>query len=151
MDWAHLSAALAEELADLPAGALVVVYEAGKETGRFRFAQFAQDEDRLSAEIVTNGFLVPEVRATPDGEELIRRAGWRAPEVREGHDIWWYSLPWPSPPDRYRELAEMVVTALRDGYGASGQSPWAYDAWNERQGNSPLELPRLRLPRGNRP
>lgn len=147
MDWAAFAAGLAEELADLSAGTLVVVREAGREIGQARFAQFVQEDDELAAEVVTNEFLEPQFRASSAGEDVIRRAGWRVPAPHEGHDVWWFTLPWPATSTQYKQLSLMVVKALRDGYEIDDTTLWCYRAWNERKGNESVELPRLGLPR----
>jgi hypothetical protein len=146
VDWTAFAAGLAEELADLPVGTLVVIREADREIGRARFAQFVQEDDGLAAEVVTNDALESEFRASSAGEEVIRQAGWHDPAPLEGYDVWWYTLPWPASGTQYRELSLMVVTAVRYGYGIDDTTPWCYRAWNERKGNEPVELPGLGLP-----
>lgn len=106
-----------------------------------------QEDDGLAGEVVTNDALEPEFRPSSVGKEVIRKAGWRVPAVREGHDVWWFTLPWPASGTQYGELSLMVVRAFRDGYGIDESSQWCYPAWNERKGNEPVELPRLGLPR----
>jgi hypothetical protein len=40
----------------------------------------------------------------------------------------------------------MAVLGLRDGYRISSETPFYYNAWNDRKGNAPVELPLLGLP-----
>ncbi|GLW64797.1 hypothetical protein Arub01_30410 [Actinomadura rubrobrunea] len=141
MDWEHFITALAEELAKLPAGALVVISEPG-EGKQSRYVQFAQSSGELVGYVVYNGFLDERVRATPRGEEAIMDAGWNPP--RGPHDNWWQSLGWPATSKQYRDLARAIVIALRDGYGIDDISHWRYQAWNERSGE-PIELRGLGL------
>ncbi|WP_411157370.1 hypothetical protein [Nocardia terpenica] len=48
----------------------------------------------------------------------------------------------------YRQLAAMVITGLRDGLGVRSPADLVYEAWNDRAGNAPMDLPLLGLPRG---
>ncbi len=57
-----------------------------------------------------------------------------------GHN-WWAKLPWPSPSAAYRGLAGMSVIGLR----IAGPQALVYEAWDGRQGNRTLTLPRLGL------
>ncbi|MQY08464.1 TY-Chap domain-containing protein [Actinomadura macrotermitis] len=138
LHWEAFAQALAEEFADLPHGALVVISE---RVGN-RFAQFAQEDDRLYAEVTAACFMPEEQRTSPEGERAIEEAGWRS---REG-DNWWVELPWPGSSQTYRELAGMVTGVLGGVFGIAGPDALHYRAWNERDGNDEFELPRLRLP-----
>ncbi|GAA4059366.1 TY-Chap domain-containing protein [Actinomadura miaoliensis] len=144
MDWEAFTVGLAEELANLPAGALVVILEP-VETDRQRYVQFAQSSTELFAYVVVNSFLErDEVRATPRGEEVIMDAGWRCPEGM--HENWWQELRWPASSRQYRDLARAIAIALRDGYRIGDISHWRYRAWNEETGDL-IELPKLGLAR----
>ncbi|GLZ03003.1 hypothetical protein Acsp03_04700 [Actinomadura sp. NBRC 104412] len=140
MTWEEFASGLAEELAGLPAGALLVVSEPDE---RGRYAQFSQGDAELVAYVVVNSWLPEPARATREGERAIARAGWNEP-LPPGHENWWRTLSWPASSRQYRDLADSVVTALRDGYGIAGPDGWTYQAWNERTGDD-LELPRLGL------
>ncbi|MEV4257570.1 hypothetical protein AB0J52_30805 [Spirillospora sp. NPDC049652] len=142
MEWETFAAELADDLADLPAGALLVISE--REEGG-RFTQFAQEDDVLLAYLCDNAFLQPEDQASPEARRVIEAAGWHAPDPGRGQDDWWYRLPWPSSSADYRRLTGMLVTAFRDGYGIPSPEGWTYRAWNEREGNAPLTLPSLDL------
>jgi hypothetical protein len=96
--------------------------------------------------VVAGSFLEDPVRASEDGERIIAAAGWRPPEPSAGHENRWTALPWPASTQRYLDLARMVVTALRDGYGISDPGVLHYQAWNDTTGQD-LDLPRLGLPR----
>jgi hypothetical protein len=145
MEWDDVARGLADELPNLPAGALLVLAEAG-ETARSRYAQFAQGTTELVGYVVVNSFIEAPARASEEGERVIAETGWRRPEPNLGHDNWWMSLPWPATSARYAELGRMVVTALRDGYRIADPGAFRYQAWNE-QTSEDLDLPQLGLPR----
>lgn len=146
MEWESFAEALAEELAVLPAGALIVISEPGDGlTGRY--AQFVQETDRLVAEVVADSVLEPKQRVSAEGERAITSAGWRPPDRPAGRENWWAELAWPASARQYQALAGMVVTAMRDGYGIPDPGGLRYRAWNEKKGNDPFDLPRLGLPR----
>jgi hypothetical protein len=144
VEWNTLVQGLAGELANLPAGGLLVISEFG-EPKLSRYAQFAQGTDELLAYVVHNSFLDEQARASEDGERVITEAGWRRPDPDQGHDNWWRDLPWPATAQEYRDVAQMVATALRDGYGIADPGVFHYQAWNEQTGQD-LVLPELRLP-----
>ncbi|NEW39046.1 hypothetical protein GV794_17255 [Nocardia cyriacigeorgica] len=141
--WTEFAEGLAEELADLPAGAVVKIVEPGPAP---RYAQFRQLDDELWAELVGDHWLAPAARAGSTGGRLIVEAGWHAPDADHGHN-WWVEWPWPQSSARYRQLTSMVVTGLRDGFGIAAVSDLSYVAWNENVGNCALDLPGLGLPR----
>lgn len=144
--WDGLSDGLAEQLASLAAGSVLIISESAQ-TGRY--AQFLQSEDTLAAELVGDHHLDPALRAGEAGGRLIVEAGWRPPEdTVYGHN-WQAELPWPSPSDAYRTLAGMTVTGLRDGLRITGPQALVYEAWDGRRGNRALTLPLLGLaPKG---
>jgi hypothetical protein len=146
VEWELFEQGLADELAGLPAGALVVLFESGEGDGG-RYAQFVQRPDRLITEVVANSFLEPGERASAEGELAIVAAGWRPPAPSEGRENWWTDLAWPASSEQYLALAGMVATALRDGYGIADPGGFRYRAWNEKKGNDPIDLPRLGLAR----
>ncbi|MBO2465247.1 TY-Chap domain-containing protein [Actinomadura violacea] len=146
IDWHGFAGHLAEELARLSAGTLVVIHEAEREIEASRAIQFVQEDARLIAELSHNDYLDPDVWATPAGEEAIRELGWRPPARELGRDNWWDTLDWPATAAQYRELATKAVLGLRDGYRISSEAPFYYHAWNERRGNEPVDLPLLGLP-----
>ncbi|KAF0848244.1 TY-Chap domain-containing protein [Nocardia caishijiensis] len=143
MTWDDVATALAGELAALPAGAIVKLVEARAERPS-RFAQFLQTDAELTAELIDDDHLAAELRAGRAGNAVIRELGWQ-PRDRH-HENWWTHLPWPAPAADYRRLADMVVAGLRDGFGVATPDSFTYDAWNERRGNSLIELPQLGLP-----
>jgi hypothetical protein len=145
MEWEAFTQGLAHELANLPAGGLLVISEFG-EPDRSRYTQFVQGTDELLAYIVVNSFLHEQARASDDGERIIAEAGWYPPEPAQGHDNWWVTLSWPATAQEYLNLAQMVVTGLRDGYGIADPAIFRYQAWNEQTGQD-LDLPNLGLSR----
>lgn len=141
-DWDGFREGLAEQLASLTDGSVLIIREGGQ-TGRY--AQFLQSDKGLEAELVGDHHLAPTLRAGDEGRRLIAEAGWRPPEdTVYGHN-WWSELPWPSPSAGYRDLAEMTVTGLRDGLRITGPQALVYEAWDGRRGNRPLTLPLLGL------
>ncbi|CAM4518005.1 hypothetical protein NONI108955_40885 [Nocardia ninae] len=144
--WEELADGLAEELAGLPAGAVVIIAEAAPTSEVARYAQFRQFDDILAAELGGDRWLEPAVQAGEKGNELIANAGWQPPDFDHVGN-WWIESPWPLASADYRRLASMVVTGLRDAYRISEPSALAYRAWNENAGNSPMELPSLGLSR----
>ncbi|MER5894481.1 hypothetical protein [Streptomyces sp. NPDC001876] len=140
--WDGFSEGLAEQLASLAAGSVLIIRESGQ-TGRY--AQFLQTDERVEAELVGDHHLDPALRAGEAGCRLIAEAGWRPPEdTVYGHN-WWSELPWPSSSVAYRALAGMTVTGLRDGLRITGPQVLVYEAWDGRRGNRPLTLPLLGL------
>lgn len=145
VEWETFAQGLAEELTVLPAGALVVISEPGEGSRPHdRYAQFAQETDRLTAELVGNSYVLEDKRASEEGERAIAAAGWRPGPA--DHPNWQAELAWPASSRQYQALAEMVVTGLRDGYGIADLGEFRYQAWNEKSGED-IELPRLGLPR----
>ncbi|ONI76969.1 hypothetical protein ALI144C_33145 [Actinosynnema sp. ALI-1.44] len=143
--WGTFAEGLVEELAALPAGAIVKIYEAEfPQDAVHRYAQFLQLEDRLCAELVGEEWLDPTMRAGDAGCRVIAGAGWVQPDDNH-HGNWWFDLPWPADTAGYRQLVSMVVTGLRDGLRMANPTMLVYEAWNEREGNSALDLPQLGL------
>jgi hypothetical protein len=144
MEWEVFADGLTTALAGLRSGALVVITEIG-EPKRCRYVQLAQSPSELCAYLVVNSFLAEDVRASADGERIIAELGWRPPAPAEGHDNWWYVLPWPATSQGYATVARMAVSGLRVGYGIPGPSSLRYRAWDENTGED-LGLPGLGLP-----
>ncbi|MFI6938598.1 TY-Chap domain-containing protein [Streptomyces sp. NPDC050418] len=141
-EWGALGEALAEELASLSDGSVLVIREAGR-TGRY--VQFLQSDATLEAELSGDHHLDPALRAGVAGSRLIVEAGWRPPvDTAYGHN-WWAELAWPSPSAAYRNLAAMSVSGLRDGLRIAGPQALVYEAWDGRQGNRSLTCHRLGL------
>ncbi|MDX2291159.1 MULTISPECIES: TY-Chap domain-containing protein [Streptomyces] len=150
--WDGFQERLAEQLAALPAGAVVVLSETGtalppKTAKGSRYAQFRQDPEALSAELSGDRHLEGAARAGEEGARLLVAAGWRAPDAADRVGNWCAALPWPSPAADYRRLASMVVTGLHTVFRIPAPSSLAYTAWEAEHGNRPLELPLLGLVR----
>ncbi|PXX66595.1 hypothetical protein DFR70_103344 [Nocardia tenerifensis] len=146
--WDEFAAGLAEELAGLSAGAVVIIAESTPATEVARYAQFRQFDDMLTAELCGDRWLEEAVQADEAGNRLIADAGWRPPEFDHVGN-WWHEWPWPMSSAEYGQVAAMVVTGLRDAYGIAEPAALAYRAWNENTGNSPIELPMLGLSPAN--
>ncbi len=142
-DWDQLAERLAEQLAVLPAGAIVKIVATGPP---YRFAQFAQSSASLEAELIGDEYLDPTDRPTADSREAIIDSGWQAPDPDHVGN-WWIEVPWPVASAIYRQLATMVITGLRDGLAVEQPADLRYEAWNEKAANEPMDLPLLGLHR----
>ncbi|MRH89500.1 hypothetical protein GFY24_18955 [Nocardia sp. SYP-A9097] len=140
-DWDRFEAGLAEELAMLPAGALVTIDTKAPDTEP-GFAQFAQFEGKVLAELGAYADLDRDVGLNAPGAPLVLATGWHPPDQSD-RDNWWVELPWPITSAIYRELAAMVVIGLRDAFHVSGPARLVYRAWNSKAGNRPFDLPLL--------
>ncbi|NKY37142.1 hypothetical protein HGA13_29330 [Nocardia speluncae] len=140
-EWPELAAGLADQLAALPAGAVLIIAEAEGP----RYAQFKQFDDRLYAEVVGDSWLDPGKQAGAPGARRLVDAGWQAPGGE--HTNWWIDRPWPLSPAQYRELVAMVFTALRDVFAIAEPADLVYEAWNTEAGDADLDLPGLGLRR----
>lgn len=141
-EWPEFAAGLAEQLAGLPAGAILTIVEAEGS----RYAQFRQFDDLLYAELVGDGWLAPEKRAGDSGARLLSEAGWQRPD-RYHTDNWWIEYPWPLTPQRYRDLVSIVLIGLRRVFEIAEPADLIYNAWNTEEGDRDLVLPGLGLRR----
>ncbi|WP_280483878.1 DUF6301 family protein [Nocardia farcinica] len=140
--WAGFTDGLTQHLAVLSAGTVVIIGEGGEPQERRRFVQFRQLGAMIWAELPGDSWLAPEVQVGESGGQIIESAGWQRPDA-DHCDNWWYELGWPAPSDGYRQLAERIVTGLRDGFRITDPATLVYEAWNERGGE--VELPLLGL------
>ncbi|WP_051152721.1 TY-Chap domain-containing protein [Nocardia niigatensis] len=140
-DWNQFEVGLAEELAGLPAGALVTIDTKAPDTEP-GFAQFAQSEDKVVAELGAYADLDREAGVNAPGAAVVLAAGWHPP-VGSDRDNWWVELPWPVTSAIYRQLAAMVVIGLKDAFHVSSPTRLVYKAWNSNAGNRRFDLPRL--------
>ncbi|PWV77721.1 TY-Chap domain-containing protein [Nocardia neocaledoniensis] len=143
--WTAFAEHLKAELANLPLGARVIVFEPQPARIR-RFVQFARDEDVLSAQLIGDRYLDENRRPTPAGYQAITAGGWNQPDVDNGH-LWWVDFDEPVTTEDCRRAAELAVTGLRDGYTITGPTELVYDAWSDRAGHPALDLPTLGLNR----
>lgn len=143
-EWAELSTGLAAELMRLGAGSVLRIGEDRVESPRF--AQLRQLDDRIWAELVGDRWLSPEAGAGADGARILTAAGWQRPDADHAGN-WWVEWSWPLPSARYRALAAMIVEGLRDAFGISDPAALSYVAWDESDGNRPVDLPALGLAR----
>ncbi|WP_062993728.1 TY-Chap domain-containing protein [Nocardia anaemiae] len=142
--WDEFTDRLADQLALLPAGAVVSIREAVPNSGRRRYAQFYQTDTELCAELPGPDMLDPEVRADAAGLRHIADLGWQPPAGRDSWN-WSYNVAWPAPRADYRRLATMIASGLRDAFGLASPAQLTYTAWNENKGNADLALPLLGL------
>lgn len=149
-DWIRFAEALAEQLAMVNSGTVVIISEHGRAGERSRTAQFRQLDNSVWAELSGDKWLDPDVRAGESGSGLIAEVGWRQPDADHGHN-WWIERPWPVTSADCRRIGSMVVTGLRDGFRISDPAALSYDAWDESNGNRPMELPLLGLRQQRQP
>ncbi|WP_433562650.1 TY-Chap domain-containing protein [Nocardia sp. CA-151230] len=140
-DWIQFEAGLAEELAMLPAGALITIDTKAPDTEP-GFAQFAQSEEKVVAELGAYADLDRDAGAAAPGAAVVLAAGWHPPDGND-HENWWVELPWPVTTATYQQLAAMVVIGLRDAFHVSSPTRLVYDAWNSNAGNRRFDLPLL--------
>lgn len=139
--WSDFAEGLAETLATLPSGAVVIIAEPGP----LRTARGLP-----SSAGTARGFMPK----SPEASNWLNRAltglassqtpVGGAPDLtvtRTGGP-----LPWPATSGDYRPLASMIVTALRDALGIAKPDDLEYHALNENYGNAPIELPLLGIP-----
>ncbi|MEV0252275.1 hypothetical protein AB0H76_37205 [Nocardia sp. NPDC050712] len=138
-EWSAFATALARCLRDLPVGGVVIIEEAGAHSADRRFTQFRRYPDYLTAEVPGDSSLTPEAQAGVAGTRLMTESGWQQQDPDRG-DNRWSELPWPATTSDYRQLAAMIVTALRDGFRIPSPDALRYHAWNEGDGNRPLDL-----------
>lgn len=144
ISWDDFTNRLANQLALLPAGAVVSIRERVPNPDRRRYAQFYQTDTELCAELPGPGMLDPEVRADTAGLQHIADLGWQPPEGRDSYN-WSYNVAWPAPRADYRRLATMITSGLRDAFAIATPAQLTYTAWNENKGNADLALPLLGL------
>ncbi|MEV0333092.1 hypothetical protein [Nocardia sp. NPDC050717] len=143
--WTAFAEHLSGELAKLPLGARVIIFE--PEPARIRrFVQFARDEDVLSAQLIGDRYLDENRRPAPAGYQAITVGGWNQPDVDNGH-LWWVDFDAPVTAEDCHRAAELAVTGLRDGYAITSPTDLAYNAWTDRAGHPDLDLPTLSLNR----
>ncbi|OLT32362.1 hypothetical protein BJF79_36235 [Actinomadura sp. CNU-125] len=143
MQWTEFIETMALEMAGLETGSILIVAEPKSSGGRY--VQCRQLGKQFYAEVVANCFLPDTAHASEEGQRVIADAGWKAgPEWAE--ENWSFELNGHKPVSEYRTLATMMATALRDGYGVPDLTGWYCEAWNESNGNEPVELDFLPLP-----
>jgi len=106
-----------------------------------RLVQFQQFPTVLHAEAASNEFLPPDQRLTPDAEQELRTLGWNEP-TPPGYFNWWYETPWPLGSTASKEVAQLLVTTLREVYGVPSPLELSYQAFNTDTGE-PLTLTAL--------
>ncbi|MGQ4619755.1 DUF6301 family protein [Nocardia sp. R7R-8] len=140
--WAEFADGLTQHLATLSAGTVVIIGEADQPKERRRFVQFRQLDTMIWAELPGDSWLAPDVQVGDSGSQIIEGVGWQRPDA-DHCDNWWYELRWPASSDSYRQLAERIVTGLRDGFRITDPTTLVYQAWSERGGE--IDLPLLGL------
>ena len=104
--WRGFAPVLALTLARLPAWSIFVMEAAGH-----RYAQFVMTDSELTCQIVSNKFLAAPYRMRMEDELWLGVNGWaQAP----GGGNWQRTVAWPARMNVYEEVAERIVTVLRD-------------------------------------
>jgi hypothetical protein len=142
--WEAFSAALAEELSGLEAGAVLFVVHADHPT-RGRRAQFGQAPDHLLADVSTSDHAPDVPRLPAEVERRIATIGWNSPDEKVSGN-WWLRLPWPASATGYYDLADKSVAVLRDVFGFDSPAGLRYRGFVSATGE-PLVLPGLLIDR----
>lgn len=136
--WETFGAELAGFLASLPSGAKLILAAEGN-----RFAQFAQADTQLDAELTSNFFLADGWKMSADAEFDLRAAGWLPPTGRTSIGNWHRSLSWPASAAEYEALAEAVVAGMVNALHIAGPAELSAAGWVDGPGE--LDLTRLGL------
>ncbi|MFI1995573.1 TY-Chap domain-containing protein [Actinoplanes sp. NPDC020271] len=140
--WVDFRDALAETLATLPELGVVIIRDRASPG---RFVQFLMDSDHFRVEVST---AVDQMGRRPRTEQelsALRAAGWQ--DTGDPGLNYVRLLDWPAPSAGYRELADMMVIALRDVFEVPTPDRLGYEAWSNFGGEGDIDLPRLGLER----
>ncbi|GII24114.1 TY-Chap domain-containing protein [Planosporangium mesophilum] len=94
-----------------------------------RYVQFQQAPAALHVEAVANNALPAERQIRPDAEQRLAQLGWNAPTPPGQHN-WWRKLAWPPGAAESRELADVLVTTLREVYEVPSPQQLSHQAFN---------------------
>ncbi|GAB3660837.1 hypothetical protein GCM10027589_22750 [Actinocorallia lasiicapitis] len=136
MEWTDLTERLARELAGLDTQMVLVVHQRHQGS---HYVQAFRTGDTLRAEAVSSAVLDTELRFAPEAEDRLIGVGWDRPD-QAGN--WTFDLSRDAPAREFRNLAAMMITALRDVQGARTPADLAYEAF---RGNTFLSLVELGL------
>ncbi|HZB31953.1 MAG TPA: SseB family protein, partial [Streptosporangiaceae bacterium] len=136
MEWSEFAVRFARELAGLDRDTILIVREHDESR---HYVQAMRESERLYAEAVSNNFLDGPLALTPADEEVLAEAGWRPPTADWSPANWWTELGLDAPPGACAELADMMVTALRDVQGVRRPADLVYESFH-RDGYGLIEL-----------
>ncbi|WP_432985989.1 TY-Chap domain-containing protein [Dactylosporangium sp. CA-233914] len=137
--WDEFAEALTYELSALGSGVLFVISVKGRP---WQFAQFAQHEDALLAEV--SGHTVEDPPGTNEEtqaeRERLAALGWQPPVPREGYH-WHRRVAYPPTSREYAEIVDGVVRALREVNGVATPTELSFRAWDgSTPGNDDWEI-----------
>jgi hypothetical protein len=136
VEWSEFAVRFARELAGLDRDTILIVREHDESR---HYVQAMRETERLYAEAVSNNFLDGPLALTPADEEVLAEAGWRPPTIDWSPANWWTELALDAPPGAHAELADMMVTALRDVQGVRRPADLVYESFH-RDGYGLIEL-----------
>lgn len=137
VEWGRLPRRIARTLAELPAGAVLQLLDAGDPDGG-GYVQFHRGADAVRGEV-------------PGGDETAARLaqlGWRTPIGAD--DNWWCLVQVPDDDGALTRLAEATVAIWRDVYGWADAGMLRYQAWQGTESRL-LMLPVLGVPHADVP
>jgi hypothetical protein len=135
LEWSEFAQRFARELAALPRDTILIV----RERDEIRhYVQAMWEPDRLYAEAVSNNFLEGPLLLKPADEEVLGEAGWRPPAQQVSAN-WWTELADGLGAGDFDQLADMMVTALRDVQGVRRPSDLVYESFR-RLGTGLIDL-----------
>ncbi|MFC8044408.1 hypothetical protein [Nocardia sp. NPDC057353] len=132
-EWEQFVRALARCLAELPSRATLVIAASGN-----RYAQFAQFDIRLSAELAGNDFLLEPI--SPANAQRLRELGWSAPDAGRDVDNWNRTLLWPISRHTFTELARGAAIGLHDAMGVRSPADLRASGWTDNRGALDLSV-----------
>lgn len=127
LEWSEFAVRFARELAGLDRDTILIVRE--RDESR-HYVQAMRETERLYAEAVSNNFLDGPLALTPADEEVLAEAGWRPPTADWSPANWWTELALDASPGAHGELADMMVTALRDVQGVRRPADLVYESFH---------------------
>jgi hypothetical protein len=136
VEWSEFAVRFARELAGLDRDTILIVREHDESR---HYVQAMRETERLYAEAVSNNFLDGALALTPADEEVLAEAGWRPPTADWSPANWWTELTLDAPPGAHAELADMMVTALRDVQGVRRPADLVYESFH-RDGHGLVDL-----------
>jgi hypothetical protein len=142
VEWSEFAVRFARELAGLDRDTILIVREHDESR---HYVQAMREPERLYAEAVSNNFLDGPLALTPADEEVLAEAGWRPPTADWSPANWWTELAHDPPPGAHAELADMMVTALRDVQGVRRPADLVYESFH-RDGYGLIELADFGIP-----
>jgi hypothetical protein len=136
VEWSEFAVCFARELAGLDRDTILIVREHDESR---HYVQAMRESERLYAEAVSNNFLDGPLALTPADEEVLAEAGWRPPTSDWSPANWWTELALDAPSGAHTDLADMMVTALRDVQGVRRPADLVYESFH-RDGYGLIEL-----------